>query len=317
MKKITTTTLTPRRHDFRDDALKRDGPFCVATGEPAQFCDATHLAPKSKGDDYILAVFNDRSTRYNSPSPISGINDIQNGLLLAKTLHAKLAYGSIALIKTPNFGLEHADIVRVDRGSALNHITLQQLKAPANFDPTRLSALLGMSMPPNILFEAGANLDILFQGTGTPPPSVVILDYMYGVAAFKCWGIEASRETLRKYYESHYKVLLAVPNPHSGDDGADDGDSGDGDDGDDGDDLSDADYDPNASQQYYSSTSRGTEMATAMDKLNAFLMSLHGTSPEDAARRWEKRMEEKEQIAQQASRNKVMEWMRTVEVGGS
>jgi len=153
-------------------------------------------------------------------------------------------------------------------------------------------------------------LDIMFQGTGTPPPSDVILDYMYGVAAFKCWGIEASREMLRKYYESHYKVLLAVPNPHSGDDGADDGGNGDCDDGNDGD-------DPNASQQYYSSTSRGTEMATAMDNLNTYIMLLQGTSPEDAARRWEKRMEEKEQIAQQASRNKVMEWIRTAEAVGS
>lgn len=191
--------------------------------------------------------------------------------------------------------------------------------APADFDAARLEVLLRMSMPPKVLFAVGANLDILFQGTGTPPPSDIILDYMYGVAAFKCWGIEASREMLQKYYESHYKVLLAVPNPHSGDDGNDgndDGGSGDCDDGNDGDDPSDANYDPNASQQYYSSTSRGTEMATAMDNLNTFIMLLQGTSPEDAARKWEKRMEEKEQIAQQASRNKVMEWIRTAEVGG-
>ena len=53
--KITTTTLTPRRHAFRDDALQRDA-FCVATGEPAQFCDATHLAPKSKGDDVTFVI---------------------------------------------------------------------------------------------------------------------------------------------------------------------------------------------------------------------------------------------------------------------
>ncbi len=201
--------------------------------------------------------------------------------------------------------MEPADIVRVDQGSTLtDHITLQYLKAPANFDPTRLSALLAASMPPNILFPAGANLDILFQGTGNSPPSVVILDYMYGVAAFKSWGKETSRKMLETYYESHYKpLLLAAPNPQSSDDGND------------GDDP--RDYDLDTSQQHYSSTGRGTEMARAMDKLNAVIMSLKGTSPQEAAKREEERMEEEEQIARRASQSKVMEWMRTVEVGGS
>jgi hypothetical protein len=118
--------------------------------------------------------------------------------------------------------------VRADRGSTLNHITLQDLKPPANFDPTRLSALLEMSMPADTLFTVGANLDLRFRGTGTPSPSNVILDYMYGIAAFRCWGLEASREMLQTYYESHYKPVLLTPNPHSGtDDGGSDCDDGD------------------------------------------------------------------------------------------
>ena len=205
--------------------------------------------------------------------------------------------------------------MRVDRGSAL---TLHQLKAPANFDPTRLSALLGMSMPSNILFEAGANLDILFQGTGTSPPSHVILDFMYGIAALKQWGVNASREMLQKVYETRYKPLLAAPGPHSGDDGTDSADEGsDGDEGiDDGDNARDADYDPNASQLHYASVRRGGTMVKAMDNLNAIMMYLKGTSPQEAAARWEKRMEEEEEIARKAGRNKVMEWMKGVEVGG-
>jgi ABC-type transport system involved in cytochrome bd biosynthesis fused ATPase/permease subunit len=133
---------------------------------------------------------------------------------------------------------------------------------------------------------------------------------MYGVAAFKCWGVEPvepSRETLRSitnrttglFYlllPTHVvatmaaaivmmvmmvtTLLMPIMTPH-------------------------------ASQQHYSSTRRGTELVTAMDNLNAFLMLLQGTLLEDAAKRWEKQMEEKEQIAQQASRKKVMEWMRT------
>jgi len=157
-------------------------------------------------------------------------------------------------------------------------------------------------MPPDVLFAVGANLDIQFLGTGTPPPSDVILDYMYGIAAFKCWGVEASREMPQTYYDSHYKPVLPTPNPHSGTDGVDDDGGSDCD-------PCDADYAPDASQQQYSSVSRGVEMAAAMDKSNAYIMLLQGTSPEDAAKRWEKRMEEKEQIAQQASAKKVMEWM--------
>jgi predicted transcriptional regulator len=53
-----------------------------------------------------------------------------------------------------------------------------------------------------------------------------------------------------------------------------------------------------------------------MDNLNAVLMYLKGTSPQEAAARWEKRMEEEEEIARKASQNKVMEWMKGVEVGG-
>jgi len=45
---ITTTTLTPRRHDSRNDALERDGPFCVVTGELAKYCDAAHQKQKQR-----------------------------------------------------------------------------------------------------------------------------------------------------------------------------------------------------------------------------------------------------------------------------
>ena len=200
--------------------------------------------------------------------------------------------------------------MRVDRGSpGTERITLQHLKAPDDYDPAVLSAYLGMSA--RSLFAAGANLDILFQGTGTSPPSDIILDFMYGVAAIQCWGVGASQEILQKVYESHYKPLLTVPGPHSGADSADD------DGGDDGDDPRDADYDPNSSQQHYSSIRRGDKMAKAIDNLNVLMMYLTGTSPQEAAARWEKRMEEEEEIARKASRNKVMEWMKSAEVGGS
>ncbi len=166
-------------------------------------------------------------------------------------------------------------------------------------------------MPARVLFEVGASVDILFQGNGTSPPSDIILDYMYGVAAFQCWGVKASREVLQRVYESHYKPLHA-PNLHSADDGTDGG----GGDSDDGDDPRDPDYEPHTSRGHYASIRRGDEMAKAMDNLNAVLTYLKGISPQEAATRWEKRMEQEEEIARKASRNKVKEWMKAVEVSG-
>ena len=54
--KITTTAQTPCRRAFRDDALERDGPFCVVTEVPTDICDAVHLVPQSKGDDVRFMI---------------------------------------------------------------------------------------------------------------------------------------------------------------------------------------------------------------------------------------------------------------------
>jgi hypothetical protein len=144
-----------------------------------------------------------------------------------------------------------------------------------------------------------ANLDILFQGTGNSPPSV---DYMYGVAALNCWGTETSSHTAGDVLRITLQTP-PTPNPQSSHDSE-------GSDCDDGE-------DPGASQQRYSSTRRGTEMARAINKLNGVIMSLKGISPQEAAKREEKRMEQQQRIAQRASQSKVMEWMRTVEYSGS
>lgn len=60
----------------------------------------------------------------------------------------------------------------------------------------------------------------------------------------------------------------------------------------------------------------GDEIGAAMDELNAVLMYLEGITPQEAANRREKRMEEEELKAQAASRSKVMEWMKTTTVSG-
>lgn len=51
-----------------------------------------------------MRIVEDRSPLYGASPSISGIDDVQNGVLLAKTLHAMLADGVVALIKVRNFG---------------------------------------------------------------------------------------------------------------------------------------------------------------------------------------------------------------------
>ena len=45
-----------------------------------------------------------------------------------------------------------------------------------------------------------------------------------------------------------------------------------------------------------------------MDELNMFLMYIHGITPEMAAERRQKEIKRGKWAAQEASRNKVMEW---------
>ncbi|KAI0245803.1 hypothetical protein BJV78DRAFT_1277371 [Lactifluus subvellereus] len=274
------------------EVIQRDGLFCVITQQSGEHCDAAHLIPWSKGDEYIDRVVRDRSPLYPPSLPlITGIDDVRNGMLLGKDVHSKIADGRVAFLKTPNYGLEPADIPRVGpvhQGPApKDHITLQQLKKPGTDDPALLATLAEMrELHPSIAFILGAHVNVQFQGTGILLPPAIILDYLYGVAAYNCWrsrqGGDEVHAVMKSYRREHY-----------------------------------ADIPPAGHQQRpYMSIRRGDVMATAMDEMNSVLMFLQGITPQEAANRREKRMEE-ELKAQEASQSKVMEWMKTRDVGSS
>jgi hypothetical protein len=162
-------------------------------------------------------------------------------------------------------------------------------------------------------------VDAQFRGTGTSLPPAIILDYSYGIAAYNCWrsrqGDGDVHSVMKNYRREHY-VDIPPRSPLGNND-------------------DDPDYDPNgnSSQEQddahgpdpptslrrrpYTSIRRGGVMPTAMDELNSVLMSLQGITPQEVANRREKRMEEEELRAQEASRSKVMEWMKIGAVGGS
>ncbi|KAH9036214.1 hypothetical protein EDB85DRAFT_2143344 [Lactarius pseudohatsudake] len=228
--KATSTVPTDCPNDFRDKIIARDGSACVVTRHPGVYCDAAHLVPWNKGDERIVK---DRSSCYHhrgseSLPSISGIDDVQNGVLLAKSVHSMLAQGAVAFLRTPNYGLDPTDIPRVDLGQARTaHFTLQQLKVPEDYSPATAAALEVMAntvpVPAFTFFAVGSNLDALFQGTsnenGTSEqdtenslPPHIILDYMYGVAVYKQWGRqgESTREEFAKRWEKRTEEKRAA-----------------------------------------------------------------------------------------------------------
>jgi hypothetical protein len=218
--------------------------------------------------------------------------------------------------KTPGYGLEAADIPSYDRGSKeTDRMTLHRLVEPCEYDPALLEYLEGSpdTSRPGTSFAAGGNVDALFRGTGNESqPSPLILDYIYGAAVYSLWGVGRPDAIIEQYFKSHYKSILQrrtnLPRKDEDDDDA-------GNDSDDcPDDPGDADYEPGQSQTQYTSTRCKNRLAKAMDELNRVLMCLNGISPEEATNRWEKRMEEEQRIAREASRSKVMEWVNAVDV---
>ncbi|KAK2467647.1 hypothetical protein APHAL10511_000502 [Amanita phalloides] len=129
---------------------------------------------------------------------------------------------------------------------------------------------------------------VIFDSTGHPQPPSVILDFMYGVAAYKRWRPKGEGGTVESYKQRY----VAFHN-----DTDDDGSPVEADD------LSDGDYKP--SDESSSGQEAQDTFIEAMDDMRFFLMYLSGISPEEAAMR--------KRLAQEASR-KVTEWMKTVDV---
>ena len=173
-------------------------------------------------------------------------------------------------------------------------ITLQQLNLPEH--------------PGN--FDLVSPKDAEFHGTeGTLPPTI-ILDYIYGIAAYNLWKHVPVHNIMEKYYTEHYKSI-PLPFAHSGSSS----DHNSGVDSNNGDDH-DPDYDPGPSHGQSHHVRKRNVLSETMDELNLLLMLLSGITPEKRRLEWEKKMEEEELIAQKESQRKVMEWMLTMDDTG-
>ena len=144
--------------------------------------------------------------------------------------------------------------------------------------------------------QGGAHTDVQFLGRdrSLPLPPDIILDYMYGVAAYKLWRSDPQivDEVMSTYHREQYTDIPLLPqrSPNTASETVTGGDS---------DHPLDDDYFPSSED----------EMSRAMDDLNLALMRISGITPQELADRRKKQAEEEEQVAKETSRRKVSEWM--------
>ena len=145
--------------------------------------------------------------------------------------------------------------------------------------------------------------DAFLTGTEETLPPPIILDFIYGAAAYRCWkAVGNVHKQLQAYFSSCYQPALEPPQipfvkvvDISSDGGSID----------DGDHSSDEDYQPSGTLW----TPLRKEMLNAMDKVNLIMMKIHGTTPEEVAMKTQKKLEQVELEEQEASQVKVLEWM--------
>ncbi|KDQ56787.1 hypothetical protein JAAARDRAFT_301400 [Jaapia argillacea MUCL 33604] len=284
--RITSSAQTTRRSRFREDIMGRDGSRCVFTREIPLLCDATHIIPSCKGDEYIQAVLQDRGALYDPAPDETSIDSIQNGIFVCKDVHTLFGIGSCAFLNTPNFALDTTDIAftALDGPMSATRITLQHLIPHGGVRPI---------LP----------FDACIAGTGNLPPPAILLDYMYGVAAYRRWGCgEHIKELMERRFTERYGTLPAPPVSGSASDDEDSGPSGD---------AHDSDSQPNrqrrgGARRHGSTMSAG--MLQAMDDVLLLSMLTRGTTPESVSRERRRREEEEELRRQEASRSKVEAW---------
>ncbi|KAF9513400.1 hypothetical protein BS47DRAFT_973215 [Hydnum rufescens UP504] len=169
---ITSRAQTYPHSDFHTQIIARDGDRCVVSNLRSAVCDAVHIIPASRDNMFLTKVVHARSALYDLDSNFT-IHSLQNGILLTKTLHSFFTSAIIGFLQTPNFALDAEDVPYVGVGPVPpKRLTMQYLEEPLDAE-----------------LNTFPEKDVVHQGHGASPPSPVLLDYMYGVAVYKHWGM--------------------------------------------------------------------------------------------------------------------------------
>ena len=177
--------------------------------------------------------------------------------------------------------------------------------SPAALEAFQAMQNAGIYITPHLAHSSLQNVDLLFRGEGFPLPSTVILDYVYGIAAYNAWRSERGDGFIQMeaYRVDHYGHLPPPsPAPPDDDDDSEAKTTT-------PDDPNDFNYKPTQSREHYTSRRRSS-LEETMDELNTFLMYINGITPEMAA----KKREQEEQAAQEAGRSKVLAWRNHLDV---
>lgn len=160
-------------------------------------------------------------------------------------------------------------------------------------------------LEPDTAHEPMLQRDACIANTGILPPSTVILDFMYGVAAYQRWGSgQDIKGVMEQRFVELYKSIPIPPvSPHSSD----------SDSSQEPDDPNDGDI-PHRHPRRRNHTSKMSDgMLRALDNVLALSMLLKGITPESMAAERQRREEAKELRAKEASRVKVQQWMQISE----
>jgi len=147
--------------------------------------------------------------------------------------------------------------------------------------------------------------DAHIAGTGILPPSTIVLDFIYGVAAYRCWGSGHDiKEVMEDHVTKHYKSIPIPPAslPSS------DGDSSPESHNDDNDNKS---YKLRRPTRRNRTSTMSDGMLRAMDDILMLSMLLKGRTPELMATERQRQEEEDELRVKEASQVKVQQWLQS------
>jgi hypothetical protein len=89
------------------------------------------------------------------------------------------------------------------------HITLHNLKKPQDYNPDLFS-----HVNPSFAFYIGGNVDVNHEiplDIRYSLPPAIILDYMYGVAAYSCWkSKQGVHSVMESYHQEHYSNIPVI-----------------------------------------------------------------------------------------------------------
>jgi len=194
---VSSVEGSRRRAHFRRDVIERDR-FCVLTGREPDYCDAVHMLPHMRGDEYIKKVTSRRSTLhepYVRNDTVSEIDDIHNGLCLHNSTHRAL-HRKVAFLKTPNFAMDTTDIdPGVPGGNTIQYTAHL-------FDPEDSGALGDSSI------HNGHPLRVAAAVSDWPPD--VLFDFSYAATVIYNFGVLPADAEFSDMWDQNYYPFGAM-----------------------------------------------------------------------------------------------------------